>query len=167
MNTPDLLRDYAVFNCWANQRMADWLRGQPEALLTRPTPSSFPTLRETMQHIWDAQAVWLNRLRGQSPPAFLSEKFEGTTGEVIAQMLGSAQELCDFVQAQPDDYFDRTTAFTLFSGAQDVQSNSAILLHCLQHSTYHRGQMVTMARALGLTDPPKTDYIAYVRLKTA
>ena len=37
-----------------------------------------------------------------------------------------------------------------------------MIQHCLNQSTYHRGQIVTIARKIGLTDPPMTDYILYV-----
>ena len=30
--------------------------------------------------------------------------------------------------------------------------------HMINHSTYHRGQLVTMGRVLGITDAPGTDY---------
>ncbi|MFN2424735.1 MAG: DinB family protein [Cryomorphaceae bacterium] len=33
----------------------------------------------------------------------------------------------------------------------------------MNHSTYHRGQLVTMGRQAGLSTPPQTDYIFYVR----
>jgi len=35
----------------------------------------------------------------------------------------------------------------------------------MNHGTFHRGQLVTMGRSLGLTDPPKTDFIHYLREK--
>jgi uncharacterized damage-inducible protein DinB len=34
-------------------------------------------------------------------------------------------------------------------------------MHCMNHSTYHRGQIVTMGRNLGFTDAPMTDYNFY------
>lgn len=165
MMLPDLLRDYAVFNAWANQRIADWLLSKPDELLTRETPSSFPSLRGTLSHIWGAQEVWLRRLQGESPEGFGPEEFDGPNAEVIENLLNSARDFADFVAAQDDDFFQKTTSYTHFSGKHYTQQNSEILLHCLQHSTFHRGQIVTMGRALGLTDPPQTDYIAYVRLK--
>lgn len=165
MTLPSLLRDYAVFNLWANRRIADWLLAKPDELLTRETPSSFPTLRATLQHIWGAQDVWLNRLRGDSPEGFEVDKFTGSNAEVIENLLRSAQDFADFVAAADDDFFEKTTSYTHFSGKHYTQNNSEILLHVLQHSTFHRGQIVTMGRSLGLTDPPPTDYIAYVRLK--
>jgi len=33
--------------------------------------------------------------------------------------------------------------------------------HCINHGTYHRGQIITIARNIGITDPPTTDYNYY------
>jgi uncharacterized damage-inducible protein DinB len=40
-----------------------------------------------------------------------------------------------------------------------------VLHHIFNHSTYHRGQLVTMLRQLGSKDIPATDFIAFVKKK--
>ena len=47
----------------------------------------------------------------------------------------------------------------------DPMKNSVyeIAFHCLNHSTYHRGQLITILRQLGAIDLPGTDFIAYLR----
>jgi uncharacterized damage-inducible protein DinB len=43
-----------------------------------------------------------------------------------------------------------------------------LLQHCLNHSTYHRGQIVSIGHQVGLKDAPMTDYMYYVlRVKEA
>lgn len=37
-----------------------------------------------------------------------------------------------------------------------------IILHVFNHATYHRGQLITMGRQVGLTLPPRTDYIYFL-----
>ena len=39
------------------------------------------------------------------------------------------------------------------------------IMQLLNHSTYHRGQVVTIGRSLGFTDAPNTDYHFYNLLK--
>jgi uncharacterized damage-inducible protein DinB len=34
--------------------------------------------------------------------------------------------------------------------------------HCMNHSTYHRGQLITIGRNLGFSDAPMTDYNFYL-----
>jgi len=38
-----------------------------------------------------------------------------------------------------------------------------MIMHCMNHSTYHRGQIITLLRELGATEIPGTDMIAYIR----
>jgi uncharacterized damage-inducible protein DinB len=40
-----------------------------------------------------------------------------------------------------------------------------MIWHCINHQSFHRGQLVTFARQLGITDIPSTDYIVYLREK--
>jgi uncharacterized damage-inducible protein DinB len=39
--------------------------------------------------------------------------------------------------------------------------NFEYIMHYANHSTYHRGQVVTIGRNLGFTDAPMTDYNFY------
>jgi uncharacterized damage-inducible protein DinB len=38
-----------------------------------------------------------------------------------------------------------------------------VLVHVFNHGTYHRGQLVTMLRQLGIEKIPQTDYIVWSR----
>jgi uncharacterized damage-inducible protein DinB len=164
MTLPTLLKDYAAYNLWANRQFADWLAARPEELLVRELPSSFPSLRLTALHVWGAEAIWLSRLHGVSPTRDPFAPFDGPTEAVFRRWLQTSAELRDYVEARDDAWFDGETAFTLLNGTSDARNNAQILLHVFQHGTLHRGQLITMARSLGLTDPPKTDYIHYVRM---
>ncbi len=164
MTLEALLKDYTVYNQWANAAMVQWLRSKPQAAMTVPVASSFPTLRDTLLHMWGAEKIWLERLRQQPAEPFLPTVFQGTTSEVFHGLLAASTALAEYVQEQPDDFFQQSCTFRLFSGKEDTRPRYQMLLHCVQHSTYHRGQLVTMGRTLGFSDPPQTDYIYYARL---
>jgi uncharacterized damage-inducible protein DinB len=159
-----LLLDFSDYNLWANTRMCQWLQEKPEALLTRETPSSFPTLRGALLHIWGAQDIWLRRLSGETPTGFLANDFKGSNSELFDGLLDNSRHWSDFLRTVGEPFFSGHTEYRNLKGDVFQTSNAQIALHCLQHSTYHRGQIVTMARALGLIDPPQTDYIAYTRV---
>jgi uncharacterized damage-inducible protein DinB len=38
-----------------------------------------------------------------------------------------------------------------------------LILHCLNHSTQHRGQLISQMRALGMEDIPANDLVVYQR----
>lgn len=165
MTLETMLKEYADFNLWANTQMVSWLRAKPAELMGREMPSSFPTIRDTLLHIWGAEEIWLERLRQIPTSTFLTERFEGGVGDVFEGILRKSGEFAAYVQAMNDIDFQQICAFKLLNGSEDSQPRSLMIQHCLNHSTYHRGQIVTMARNFGLTDPPSTDFIKYVRTK--
>lgn len=42
---------------------------------------------------------------------------------------------------------------------------NVILMHVFNHATYHRGQLVTMLRQLGVKKIPQTDFMVYMSKK--
>ena len=160
-----LLKDYASFNRWANAKMVNWLNTKPLELMEREVPSSFPTLHLTLLHIWGAEKIWLERLHGTPPTTFLSQTFRGTTADVFDGVLAMSQQFADYVHGLSDADLQESVAFRLLNGNEDARPRYEMIHHCLNHSTYHRGQIVTIARNLGLSDPPQTDFMQYLRQK--
>jgi uncharacterized damage-inducible protein DinB len=166
MTSDTLLKDYTAYNLWANTRIVEWLRAKPLEYMTREIASSFPSLYQTLLHIWGAEEVWIERLQGDSPKQFRTDYFQGPVEEVFAGLLACSEQFRDLIASQSAAYFESQATYTHINGKIYTQNRAQMLLHCMQHSTFHRGQIVTMARGLGLTDPPATDYIQYVRLQT-
>jgi uncharacterized damage-inducible protein DinB len=168
MSIATLLKDYCVYNVWANARLISWLKNHPEEILTKDVPSSFPSLKLTLLHIWAAQDVWFNRLMGMSPDQFISNSFQGRTSDTMEGVMLSSEAMQDFLLGKPESFFNEAIAYNhLSTGIEYSQPAGEMILHCIQHSTYHRGQLVTIARSLGISDPPSTDYVHYLRKKVA
>ncbi|MCB0545119.1 MAG: DinB family protein [Saprospiraceae bacterium] len=164
MTTEQLLKDYAAYNLWANRRIVEWLRQAPQEWLLQETPSSFPTVYHTVIHIWGAEKVWIERLNEEPPVAFLSEYFDGTAEEAFEGWLACSARFSELLAGQDAVYFSGRATYLRYEKRYS-EIRAQMILHCLQHSTYHRGQLVTMGRALGLSDPPSTDYIGFARLQ--
>jgi len=125
-----LIKQYAEYNRWANQKMSDWLCSKDQALMDIEIKSSFPTINKTLSHIWVAEHVWMCRIENVSETDLI-----------------------------------KLINYKLLSGDTGESSLLHIFHHVMNHSTYHRGQLVTMGRELGFTDPPKTDFIQFCREK--
>ena len=165
MTLESLLKDYGSFNLWANTEMVNWLKTKPSDLMTAEMPSSYPSIWATLLHIWGAEEIWLDRLRLLPPAPFLPQRFNGTLEELFDGILAKSKEFANYLEDLPDADFQEICTFKLLNGTEDSRPRGKMIHHCMNHSTYHRGQIVTMARNFGLTDPPSTDYIKYVRLK--
>jgi uncharacterized damage-inducible protein DinB len=165
MTIESLLRDYSSFNVWANVETVNWLKSKPLELMEVEMTSSFPTIKLTLLHIWGAEKNWLERLQQVPSPVFLSQTFEGSTPEVFDGLLKASANMEAFVHALDAEALQSSCDFRLLNGTEDRRVRSEMIHHCLNHSTYHRGQIVTMARTLGLTDPPSTDFMRFLRVR--
>jgi uncharacterized damage-inducible protein DinB len=165
MTIESLLRDYASFNVWANVETVNWLKSKPLELMEVEMTSSFPTIKLTLLHIWGAEKIWLERLQQVPSPVFLSQTFEGATPEVFDGLLNASANMEAYIHALDAEGLQSPCDFRLLNGTEDRRVRSEMIHHCLNHSTYHRGQIVTMARTLGLTDPPPTDFIRFLRVR--
>jgi uncharacterized damage-inducible protein DinB len=156
-----ILKSYAAYNRWANEQFAAWLREATEAQIHMEIESSFNTLHKTLLHLWNAEHGWLQTLKrepwssapGSVPDVPLQALLEGflkTSADFEAYVHGLSPE--DFASTRP---FGR-------NGAQVTVED--IAHHVFNHATYHRGQVITMGRQAGLSEPPRTDYIYYISL---
>jgi len=158
-----LLTDYVRYNYWANNRLGNRFSQVADALLEQDVPSSFPSIAKTLLHIWDAEQIWLHRLQGRSLSGFPSEVFEGEVPDIIGGLMKGSAEFVAFVEKQPEEFFVTECQYKTTSGKKYQQLNGELIHHCMNHSTYHRGQLITLAHQLEIGDLPQTDYIAYLR----
>jgi len=161
--TKKSLSNFAKYNLWANTRIVSVLRDTDTGLLEKEIVSSFPSIRKTLLHICDGQLVWLNRLNGISPPSFPSESFTGNMEAVFERLLESSKALDVFIAHQPASYFKQKLEYKTFAFGEATSVASDMIHHCLNHSTFHRGQLVTMGRQIGITKFQPMDYIHFIR----
>lgn len=158
-----MLKLLSEYNHWANTRICSWIREAGEILADTELPSSFPTIRKTLYHLWDAQAIWLMRLKGESPNAWPSHNFKGNLNEAAEAVVANSLEYVRFcTDLQPGDE-DKRVTFRSLDGTAYHNTTAEILLHVMNHSTYHRGQLITMLRSAGFTAVGSTDLIRYYR----
>lgn len=162
----ELLLPMARYNIWANKRISDALLKLEEEQLDMHIPSSFPSLRLTVHHLMSAENIWLQRLLLVEQPVWLESGFEGTFSEACGQWLTASEGLAAFTERQFDDkvfrhifqYYDRKKKSVKLPVSTALQ-------HVFNHSTFHRGQLVTMMRQAGLRKIPGTDLGIFAGLK--
>lgn len=159
-----LILDYVLYNLWANRRICSLLEKAGEAVADKEQSSSFPTLRKTLMHIWDAETIWHKRMNGESSPAWPPHKdFKGSLGELCNGLLEQSGQLVRMVEQIEDNALFESFFYTDIKGNAHSNVHWQTLMHCINHSTFHRGQLVTMLRGVGMTELVPTDLIAYFR----
>jgi uncharacterized damage-inducible protein DinB len=154
------------FNAWANQRTLGTCSGLAAEQFTRDLGSSFPSLRDTLAHIYGAEWLWLERWHGRIPTA-LPRAADFPDFESIQKRLTEMDRtLVDYVSALTADDIHRVAQFKTTAGVPYAQPLWQCLQHVANHSTYHRGQVTTMLRQLG-AKPVGTDMIGFYRERAA
>lgn len=161
MNVADL-RHLFAYGHWASARLLAAGEALPEADWSRDLGSSFPSVRDTLAHLIGAEWVWLRRWEGHSPdapPGWTRAASPATLRDALGEV---AEDRERFLAGLRDADLARTVRFRFLSGGEDSGALGDLMLHVANHSTHHRGQVVTLLRQLGAA-PPSTDLFVFDR----
>lgn len=154
--------NYTRYNAWANSIVSSLLQPFSTDQLTAVIESSFPSLQKTIYHIWDAETIWLLRMEGKSIDYWPSKNINGS--EPIDSFVKKSNELADFIAQQNTNFHTSLCTYSTTNGTIYKQQHWQIVMHCMNHSTFHRGQIITMLRQIGFENKiPSTDMITFFR----
>lgn len=153
-----LISAYSAYNAWANQRTIHWLRSLDQEILYREVPSSYPSIDYTLQHINRSQKFWWLFITGQDCSHFEWSVYEGIVDQIMDEIL----DYSDRMKVSYSAYTDQELHEVLRLETRWINNQRPryeYILHIINHGTYHRGQLVTMARMLGIREGiPNTDF---------
>jgi uncharacterized damage-inducible protein DinB len=148
------------YDSWANELLLDAVSRLTREEFTRDLKNSFGSIRDTLVHVVWAEWIWLERWKGASPAIQFSpadfpdvERLRTRFREVAAERDAFLRGLAGEALLQILEYRNLKEESWRYPLWQQ-------LLHVVNHSTYHRGQVVTMLRQLGAV-PPATDFLVY------
>ncbi|UYQ93629.1 damage-inducible protein DinB [Chitinophaga horti] len=149
------MKNYANYNFWAASTLVKWLRTKPAYLLEQEVASSFPSIRSTLVHMWQTQCYWLAMIKREAP--FIPEEF---TGDILEAIVDQSEELAYYIDSLDTEDIEASNLVVNPWFECDFQ-NFEYIIQVVNHSTYHRGQVISIGRQLGFTDAPMTDYNFY------
>lgn len=141
------------YNDWASKKVLACLKKQvvrDEKILS------------IIGHVLAAQFIWLNRIKGlPKSPYKLWHNY--SLEEVLAMGEEAGRNWLEFIEATEN--FNRELTYTNYVGDPYVNNVEHIMIHLVNHSTYHRAQVALLLRQQGL-EPVNTDFITYDRVIT-
>ena len=161
----ELLQQFAAYHVWANQRLIDCILLLPEDSQVKEIRSSFPSLHATLMHLWDAENIWWQRMKMNDVVTPPSANFQGATRDVASALLHQDKLWESWVTSASVAAIEHVFHYQNTKREQFKQPIYQMLLHLFNHGTYHRGQLVTMLRQLGVENIPSTDFIIWTRRK--
>ncbi len=161
----EILKQYATYNAWANQRLNELIITLPEEQLQKNIASSFTSIHKTLLHIWDAESIWWQRMKLSEQVIWPGTIREYSTKEVANELFQQDRQWAEWVSKATEAALNHVFAYQNSKREQFKQPIFQMLLHVFNHGTYHRGQLVTMLRQLDVAKIPATDFIVWSREK--
>jgi len=161
----ELLQQLSSYHIWANQLLLDQISQLTEEQQTQEVPSSFNSLYKTVVHVWDAESIWWQRLKLSERIIRPSEAFKGNIKDAASNLLHQNKQWNEWIINAQEHMLQHVFLYQNTKREQFKQPVYQMLLHVFNHGTYHRGQLVTMLRQLGIEKISSTDFILWSRRK--
>jgi uncharacterized damage-inducible protein DinB len=147
-NMDGFLEELARYDAWANAellRAVESLRAGDERV------------RSLLAHLTAGKLMWIGRVRGGEVPAGLWPEW---TVEESARRLRLIDR--EFVNLAGREEPQRMVQYENTQGAPYEMAAWDLMVHVVNHGTYHRGQLASALKNAGGV-PAVTDYIAWAR----
>jgi uncharacterized damage-inducible protein DinB len=151
-----------AYNAWANRLMFDAAEALPPDVYQRDLKSSHGGIHGTLAHIVWAEQLWLHRWLSRPNPAVPQGKDLRDLASVRARWEQIETERGRFLAGFSEAQLQETRTVKPSTGGEYQHTFSQMFHHTVDHSSYHRGQVVTMLRQVGVV-PPNTGLIVFYR----
>lgn len=163
MIAKELLVQCLEYSLWASLEVLAAAEKLPAEALILDRKASFGGILETLVHIFQADRAWILRLEG-NPHARLKRIGETITLATLkADWPLEMGRLIAWVRSQADHRFEESVYWRNIRGEEKIEKIYKVLLHAVNHASYHRGQVVTMIKQAG-GHVVSTDLVYYDRM---
>jgi uncharacterized damage-inducible protein DinB len=155
-----LIHELFEHNYWARDRQLEVCAGLTQEQFLRPMGGSFASLRDTLAHLLFVEWVWLERWSGRSPRTAPPMDGLETLDALAARWREVESAMRAFLETLNDEALTRPVSYVNLQGESWSYPLGRMLLHVLNHQSYHRGQVATLLRQLGVR-PPHVDFLVW------
>src|SRR5215510_3669728 len=161
--TPQTARMLTRYNAWANKLIFDAVAALPAGEATKERPTLFKNMVNTLNHLYTVDAIWQAHLEGREHgiPALKT-----VLHPEFADLRRAQQTMDEWYIAYGHRLSEagliETVNFKLIGGNAGTMSRGDILLHVVNHTSYHRGWVADMFYAVPV-HPPTTDLPVFLR----
>jgi len=157
------IRMLARYSAWANERLFALLSTLPIEVVAARRTTGFATIVNTLNHAHVVDLIWQAHLEGR-PHGFTARV---TEQEPSLEFLRSAQAsldswYVDYADRLSDAAHDEVVRFKFVDGGAGAMARGDMLLHVVNHKTYHRGYVADLLYQSG-TGPPVMDLPVFLR----
>jgi uncharacterized damage-inducible protein DinB len=157
------LRTLVRYKAWANAITFRTVLDLPEGEALRPRATRFGNIVHTLNHVFVVDDIFRHHLTGRRH----GYKARNTDAPPpLADLWPRVQEMDAWYVAAADALDERQAGevvhFEYVGGGNGAMTRADILLHLVNHATYHRGFVGDMLYQVPVT-PPANDFTVYLR----
>lgn len=160
MSFQKIIANYSEYNEWATNKTLHWLDKVDQDFLFLPCPSSYNSISKTLVHLLDTQNFWMQFIAGKNVSRFTWNEDRIQDDLFIELRLNCAQlktQMCSYSDEDLIEFIALDMPW-----AKNKLARYEYIIHLINHTTYHRGQIITIAHQLGIAGKyPNTDYNFY------
>jgi uncharacterized damage-inducible protein DinB len=160
MNKQDLQLLFE-YNRWANKETISAAGALAPEDFIKDLASSHRSVRDTLVHTLAAEWIWLERWKGISPRALLDPGEYPTLDSIKARWTEVESGQTALLDGLNEEDLTRSIAYINQKGERWVYPLGQMMQHVINHSSYHRGQVITMLRQLG-AKAVSTDFLVFI-----
>ena len=163
MNGTQTIRMLARYKAWANKTLFDAVFALPPGEAARQRPTLFKNMVNTLNHVYVVDLIW---------QAHLQEREHGITAlnavvHTDLEALWQAQQLIDawylaWCDTLSESAADKMVQFKLIGGNRGAMRRGEVLLHVVNHTSYHRGFVADLFFQVPAR-PPLTDLTMFLK----
>jgi len=157
LNTIQALYDY---NRWANERVLDAVAKLTPEQFNKDLENSFRSVRGTLVHILSAEWIWLERWHGTSPRSMLDAEQLSDVAAVRERWAKVESQRAELIRSLTPERLESVISYVNVRGQTFAYPLWQMMVHVVNHSTYHRGQITTLLRQVG-AKPVSTDLLRF------
>lgn len=150
------------FMKWADQTMLAALSQVPCDQVIEDLGNSFKSMLGTLSHVYLAEWVWIKRLRGDSTAKITDVEAPADLNALEQAWPALHQLWSDWSLSLSSEQWQTPLVLRSMQGTEFPLPYWQVVMHLVNHGSYHRGQVATMLRQSGIK-PPGTDLVTFYR----
>ena len=164
MITTQTARMLARYNRWANDVFFKAVAELPPDEITKPRPTLFKNIVHTLNHNYVIDSIFRAHLEGRDHGYTARNTAEPPPFEELREKQREIDDwYIDWSDRLTDAQLEETVIFTFVGGGAGAMTRGQILMHIVNHTSYHRGFAADMFFQIPGKRAPVTDLTVFLR----